>query len=208
MTNEQTQRALQVRTAIRLEYFTILYNIAEGVASIAFGGIANSVALIGFGVDSFIESLSGIFVLRRFRAEARGGADDKTLESRAIRYVGWSFILLAAYIGFESIRKLWFREIPDASIGGIIIAVLSLIIMPLLALRKRKSGAELQSRAMIADSKETLACSLLSAELLVGLSLNAWLGWWWADPVSGLAMIPWLLLEARESFETDSDDVD
>jgi divalent metal cation (Fe/Co/Zn/Cd) transporter len=208
MTNDHTQRALQVRTAIRLEYFTILYNLAEGVASIAFGGVANSIALIGFGVDSFVESLSGIFVLRRFRSEVRGGADDKTLESRAIRYVGWSFILLAAYIGFESIRKLWLHEIPDASIGGIIIAVLSLVIMPLLALRKRKTGIELQSGAMIADSKETIACSLLSAELLIGLSLNAWLGWWWADPVSGLAMIPWLLIEARESFETDSDDVD
>jgi divalent metal cation (Fe/Co/Zn/Cd) transporter len=128
------------------------------------------------------------------------------MESRAVKYVGWSFILLAAYIGFESVRKLWLHEIPDPSIPGIIVAVFSLLIMPWLAYQKKQTGVKLQSRAMIADSRETLACSLLSAELLTGLSLNAWLGWWWADPVSGLAMIPWLLKEAHEALEGDSDD--
>ncbi len=200
------QRPTIVRKAIWLEYFTILYNVAEGVASVAFGGMATSIALVGFGIDSFVESVSGIIVLRRFRAEARAGADHEEMESRAIKYVGWSFILLSAYIGFESIRKLWLREIPDPSVPGIVVAILSLLIMPWLAHQKKRTGTKLQSRAMIADSKETLACSLLSAELLVGLSLNAWLGWWWADPVTGLAMIPWLVMEAHEALENDSDE--
>ncbi len=204
MTQTGIQRTLLVRKAIWLEYFTILYNLAEGVASVTFGGVASSIALIGFGIDSFVESLSGIIVLRRFRAEARGDTDHKGMESRAVRYVGWSFILLSAYIGFESARKLWFHEMPGRSIPGIVIAILSLLVMPWLARRKKQTGTKLQSRAMIADSKETLACSLLSAELLLGLALNATLGWWWADPVSGLAMIPWLLMEAHESLETEA----
>ena len=202
MAEVDPQRSTMVRKAIRLEYFTIFYNVAEGVASIAFGGIASSIALVGFGVDSFVESLSGIVVLRRFNAEVRAGVDDEILESRAVKYVGWSFILLAAYIGIESIRKLHFHEMPDPSIPGVVVAIFSLLTMPWLAHQKKQTGTKLQSRAMIADSKETLACSLLSAELLIGLTLNAWLGWWWADPVSGLAMIPWLLKEAHESLES------
>jgi divalent metal cation (Fe/Co/Zn/Cd) transporter len=173
MADGNTQRALLAQKAIGLEYFTVFINIAEGLASIGFGGVANSIALIGFGIDSFVESISGIFVLRRFKAEARGGNDNEVLESRATRYVGWSFIILSTYIGFESIQKLLRHEIPDPSIGGIIVAILSLIIMPLLSYRKKQTGVKLQSRAMISDSKETLACSLLSAELLIGLTLNA-----------------------------------
>ena len=201
MTNGRIQRAALVRRAIRLEYFTIFYNLAEGGVSVALGGFASSIALIGFGLDSFVESLSGVIVLWRFRAEVRGAANHEDMEARTIRYVGWSFIVLAAYIGFESVRKLWLREIPAPSIGGIALAILSLVIMPWLAYRKKRTGIELESGALIADSKETLACSLLSAELLVGLSLNASFGWWWADPVAGLAMIPWLLMEAHEALE-------
>jgi hypothetical protein len=117
---EETLGTVLVKREL-LEYFTIFYNIAEGVASVVFGGVAGSIALIGFGIDSFVESFSGIVLLQRFRAEARGVEDHEAVETRAIRYVGWSFILLAVYIGFESIRKLWLREIPAPSIPGIIV---------------------------------------------------------------------------------------
>jgi len=177
-------RAIAIQTAIGLEYFTIAYNILEGVVSVVLGGLASSVALIGFGLDSFVESFSGLVVLLRFRCEAQGQRDNTTLDSRALRYVGWSFFLLSTYIAVESIRKLWFQEPPDPSPLGIALAAVSLIVMPALA----------------GDSKQTLACMLLSVALLLGLSLNAALGWWWADPIAGLAMVPWLLKEGQEAL--------
>jgi divalent metal cation (Fe/Co/Zn/Cd) transporter len=190
----------RVQQAIHLEYFTIIYNIAEGLVSVVLGGVANSVALIGFGLDSFVESLSGLIVLWRFRSEAQGDGEYATLESHALRYVGWSFFLLSAYIVVESIRKLWLQEQPEPSPLGILLAVLSLIIMPLLARKKYRTGKALDSAAMVGDSKQTLACSLLSVALLLGLSLNAAFDWWWADPIAGLAMVPWLLKEGHEAL--------
>jgi len=193
-------RADYVQRAIRLEYFTISYNIVEGLVSVVLGGVANSIALIGFGLDSFVESLSGLVVLWRFRSEAQGEREYATLESRALRYVGWSFFLLSAYIVVESIRKLWLQEQPEPSPLGILLAVLSLIVMPVLARKKYRTGRTLDSAAMVGDSKQTLACSLLSVALLLGLSLNAAFDWWWADPVAGLAMVPWLLREGHEAL--------
>ena len=193
-------RADRVQRAISLEYFTITYNILEGLVSVVLGGIAGSIALIGFGLDSFVESFSGLVVLWRFRCEAQGRREHATLESRALRYVGWSFILLSTYIGVESIRKLWLQQQPDPSPLGILLAVLSLIVMPVLARKKYQTGKALDSAAMVGDSKQTLACSLLSVALLLGLSLNAAFGWWWADPIAGLAMVPWLLKEGREAL--------
>jgi len=200
ISDQQVERQVLVHRAVRLEYFTIFYNIAEGVVSLILGGLASSIALIGFGLDSFVESFSGLVVLWRFRSEGTVQAKNALLEARAVRFVGWSFLLLAAYIAFESSRKLLMREIPDASVGGIVLAILSLIIMPALAYRKRVTGKALQSDALIADSKETLACSLLSLALLLGLSLNAWFHWWWADAAAGVVMIPWLLKEGSESL--------
>ena len=193
-------RADRVQQAIRLEYFTIIYNITEGLVSVVLGGVANSIALIGFGLDSFVESLSGLVVLWRFRSEAQGEREYATLESRALRYVGWSFFLLSAYIVVESIRKLWLQEQPEPSPLGILLAVLSLIVMPVLARKKYRTGKALDSAAMVGDSKQTLACSLLSVALLLGLSLNTTFDWWWADPVAGLAMVPWLLKEGHEAL--------
>lgn len=192
-----------VRRAIALEYFTVGYNLVEGIVSVVFGRLASSIALIGFGLDSFVESLSGVVVLWRFRAEARGETEHTIAEARALKLVGWSFLLLAGYIGLESVRKLATLERPEPSPLGIALAVVSLIVMPVLALNKQRTGKALRSRALIADSKETLACSLLSVALLLGLGLNALVGWWWADPVSGLAMIPWLLKEGREALEAE-----
>ncbi len=193
-------RADRVQQAIRLEYFTITYNIIEGLVSVVLGGVANSIALIGFGLDSFVESLSGLMVLWRFRSEAQGEREYATLESRALRYVGWSFFLLSAYIVVESIRKLWLQEQPEPSPLGMLLAVLSLIVMPVLARKKFRTGKALDSAAMVGDSKQTLACSLLSVALLLGLSLNAAFDWWWADPIAGLAMVPWLLKEGQEAL--------
>ncbi len=193
-------RADYVQRAIRLEYFTISYNIVEGLVSMILGGVANSIALIGFGLDSFVESFSGLVVLWRFRCEARGQGVQSTLESRALRYVGWSFLLLSTYIFVESVRKLWLQEPPEPSPLGILLAVLSLIVMPVLARKKYRTGKALDSAAMVGDSKQTLACSLLSVALLLGLSLNAAFDWWWADPIAGLAMVPWLLKEGQEAL--------
>ncbi len=193
-------RPTVVQTAIRLEYFTIAYNLLEGVVSLVLGGLASSVALIGFGLDSFVETFSGLIVLWRFRREAQGQRDHATLDSRALRYVGWSFFLLSTYIVVESIRKLWFQEPPDPSPPGIVLAALSLIVMPVLARRKYHTAKKLKSAAMVEDSKQNLACVLLSVALLLGLSLNAVLGWWWADPIAGLAMVPWLLKEGQGSL--------
>jgi len=189
-----------IQTAIRLEYFTIAYNILEGVVSLVLGGLASSVALIGFGLDSFVETFSGLIVLWRFRREAQGQQDHATLDSRALRYVGWSFFLLATYIVIESIRKLWFQEPPDPSPPGIVLAAVSLIVMPVLVRKKYQTAKKLKSEAMVGDSKQNLACVLLSVALLLGLSLNAALGWWWADPIAGLAMVPWLLKEGQGSL--------
>ncbi len=193
-------RADRVQRAIRLEYFTIIYNVTEGLVSVVLGGIASSVALIGFGLDSFVESFSGLVVLWRFRSEARGKSEYAALESRSLRYVGWSFFLLSGYIVVESIRKLWLQQQPEPSPLGILLAVLSLIVMPVLARKKYRTGKALDSLAMVGDSKQTLACSLLSVALLVGLSLNAAFDWWWADPIAGLAMVPWLLKEGYEAL--------
>jgi divalent metal cation (Fe/Co/Zn/Cd) transporter len=193
-------RPTVIQTAIRLEYFTIAYNILEGVVSLVLGGLASSVALIGFGLDSFVETFSGLIVLWRFRREAQGQQDHATLDSRALRYVGWSFFLLATYIVIESIRKLWFQEPPDPSPPGIVLAAVSLIVMPVLARKKYQTAKKLKSAAMVGDSKQNLACVLLSVALLLGLSLNAALGWWWADPIAGLAMVPWLLKEGQGSL--------
>jgi divalent metal cation (Fe/Co/Zn/Cd) transporter len=197
----ECNRSHLVRRAIALEYFTVIYNVFEGLLSLVLGGIASSIALIGFGLDSFIESLSGMVVLWRFRAERRGQTEHAVAEARALKYIGWSFFLLAAYVGFEAVRKLLVEETAEPSFLGIGLAVLSLIVMPVLAYRKHQTGKALESGAMIADSKQTLACSLLSVGLLLGLGLNAFFRWWWADPITGLAMLPWLWREGREAFE-------
>jgi divalent metal cation (Fe/Co/Zn/Cd) transporter len=188
-----------VRTAIRLEYFTVGYNILEGIAALILGGVANSVALIGFGLDSFVETFSGFVVLRRFRAEAAGHCGE-TAEAKALRYVGWSFFVLAAYIAIDAGHKLLTAEHPDASAPGIALAALSLVIMPALAYRKRHAGRLLASAALVSDSKQTVVCAFLSIFLLAGLVLNAAFGWWWADPIGALAMLPWLIWEGREAL--------
>ncbi|MDQ3686651.1 MAG: cation transporter [Acidobacteriota bacterium] len=183
--------AANVRRGRRLEYLTIVWNSLEAVAAIGAGLFAGSIALVGFGVDSVIETSSGAILLWRLRDGERG----EERERIALRLVGVSFLLLAAYVAFDAVKSLIMREPPEASYIGIGIAAVSLVVMPLLARAKRKVAAELSSRALQADSRQTDLCAYLSAILLAGLALNALFGWWWADPAAGLVMTPLIAKE-------------
>lgn len=194
-----------------LEYFTVLYNLGEAVVSIFFGLLAGSPALFGFGLDSIVESLSGGVLLWRLHKHDRvTEEEEERIEKRAIRLVAVTFIILALWVLYESATSLYFREEPDASIAGIIIAIASLIVMPFLAFLKKRTGKEIGSKALVADSKETLVCAWLSVALLLGLVLNYLLGWWWADPVTGLIIVGFLVKEGieqwREAGEEEDDD--
>lgn len=190
-----TERQAQVRRGLRLEYFTLSYNFIEAVVSMTAGFISGSIALVGFGVDAVMEGISGAVMLWRLNLDEHQRREE--FERRALRLIGLSFFLLAAYVGFEAVEKLRHHEAPDRSIPGILLACCSLAIMPILARKKRAVSRRIGSGAMAADAKQTLLCSYLSAILLGGLLLNATLGWWWADPVAGLAMTP---IIAREGW--------
>ena len=186
-----------LREGRRLEYLTIGWNVVEAVVSIGAGVVAGSTALIGFGVDSVIESASGGVLLWRLQDSARHAQR----EARALRLVGLTFLALAAWVTFEASESLWLREVPATSYVGITIAVLSVLIMPWLARQKRRVASSLSSRALGADSRQTSLCAYLSAILLAGLVLNALLGWWWADSVAALIMVPIILSEGIEALK-------
>lgn len=192
-------RSQQLQRGIHLEYWTIGWNVFEGIVAIVSGAAAGSIALWGFGIDSFIETLSGGVLLWRLNAE-RSGQEVEQVERKALKVVGISFMLLAAYVAFESIKTLVLHELPQRSLPGIVIAVLSLLVMPWLAHQKRKAAGNLQSAALKADSRQTSLCAYLSAILLGGLLLNALLGWWWADPIAGLAMVPIVVKEGSDAL--------
>ncbi|HZD30522.1 MAG TPA: cation transporter [Candidatus Angelobacter sp.] len=199
-------RAQQLQRGIHLEYLTVGWNVFEGLVAVASGSVSGSVALVGFGIDSFIETASGGVLLWRLRAERRG-ENAKNVERRALKLVGASFMLLAAYVAFDSIQSLIQREAPRRSVIGIGIALLSLLVMPWLARAKRKTAGHLGSASLRADARQSSICVYLSIILLGGLLLNALLGWWWADPVAALAMVPVIVHEGREALrgETCSD---
>lgn len=191
-----------LRLAVRLVLATMAYNLVEAGVAVWAGYRAGSIALVGFGFDAVIEFAAASVLLWRLRVEAKG-ADGETLErteTRVLRFVGTTFILLAIYVAFEAGSALWTRSAPEESTIGLILAATSLTIMPAIAWKKLRVAAEIGSRALRAEAKETLACSVLSLTLLVGLALNAWLGWWWADPLAALAMIPWLVKEGLEGL--------
>jgi divalent metal cation (Fe/Co/Zn/Cd) transporter len=177
-----------------LEYLTLGWNTLEAVVAIGSGMVAGSTSLVGFGIDSVIESLSGAVLLWRLRDDDRG----ERRERIALRLVGVSFLLLAAYVAYESANDLIRQDSPDVSYVGIGLAVASLIVMPLLARAKRKVAARMASHALHADSRQTEICAYLSAVLLVGLGANALFGWWWADPAAGLLMV---LLIGKEGLD-------
>lgn len=190
------QHSGAVRRGRALEYLTLGWNLAEAAVAIAAGTLAGSAALLGFGLDSVIESSSGAVLLWRLRV----GPEGERREQRALQLVGVCFLLLAAYVAWKSGVTLWNRRPPDESPVGIALAAVSLLVMPLLARAKRRVAGDLSSRALEADSRQTDLCAVLSAILLIGLGLNAWLGWWWADPVAGLAMVPVIALEGRRAL--------
>jgi divalent metal cation (Fe/Co/Zn/Cd) transporter len=186
-----------IRRGKRLEYFTVAYNSLEGIVSIAAGAMAGSIALVGFGVDSVIEVSSGAFLLWRLHTGEKA-------EQLALRLVGASLLALAAYVTYESAGLLIHSEQPERSLPGIVIAVISLVVMPLLARAKRKVAAGINSAALRADARQTDFCMYLSAILLAGLSLNALFGWWWADPAAAIIMVPIIAKEGWEAVRGHS----
>jgi len=183
------------------EYFTVGWNVIEGLVAIAAGITAGSIALVGFGLDSYVEVASGLVLIWRLRKHGFGDEQEEAAEKKAVLFVGATFLLLALYVTYESGKKLLFHEHPDESIVGIILAIVSLIVMPILAFYKKKIASEINSRALRADALETLACSYLSLTLIVGLGANALFGWWWADPLAALAMVYFLVREGWEAIE-------
>ena len=184
------------RHALRLSQFTVAYNVLEGIVSIVFAVLAGSSALLGFGVDSFVESLSGAVMIWRFTASGLSAQQIEWREQTAARLVGTAVLILVVYIGYESTTQLWFQEMPDASPAGIAIAIASLLVMPTLFVLKRRAAMVIGSRSLLADAGQTLGCMLLSLALLVGLGLNYSLDWWQADPIAGLVIALFLAREA------------
>ena len=195
-------READTRSGRRLEYFTLGWNVTEAAVAITAGVIAGSIALVGFGADSVIESLSSLVLLWRLQSHEA----DERRERLALRLVGVCFLILAAYVAFDAAHSLIRREPPHASFVGIGLSVVSLIVMPLLARAKRRVAARLGSAALAADSRQTGLCAYLSASLLVGLALNAAFGWWWADPVAALIMVPVILREGTQALRGEGCD--
>ncbi len=184
------------KKAFILSVFTVCYNIFEGIISIIAGVLSNSIALKGFGIDSFIESISGAVMIWRFKSRDKiSEEEEERVERIAQKLVAISFFILSAYILYESISKLYFKEITKPSILGLIIIIMSIIVMPVLFYLKHKTGKSLGSRSLIADSKETLACLFLSVAVLLGILLNFFLGFWQADPIAAIIIVIYLVFE-------------
>ncbi len=192
-------RSSYVRRGVHLEWFTVAYNSLEGLIALVAGLLSGSIALVGFGFDSALEVTSGVALLWRLG----GDADEPTRERNekaALRIVGICFLLLAVYVSYDAIQALVSRQAPQRSLAGIVLAGASLIVMPLLARAKRGVAGHIASAALTADAKQTQLCTYLSAILLVGLLSNAVLGWWWADPVAALAMVPIIANEGVDAL--------
>lgn len=188
-----------VRHGKWLTWATLVYNSLEGIIAVGTGLLAGSVALVGFGVDSFIEVSASAAAVWRLHADL-DPTRRAVAERRALHIIGLSFLALAGYVGVEALRSLLSESPPDKSIVGIALAAVSLVVMPLLANAKRRVAAQLSSHALRAEARQTDICMYLSAILLVGLGLNALLGWWWADPVAGLLMVPLIAWEGRQTL--------
>ena len=189
------------QTALRLEYVTVVYTVLEALASLAFGIVAGSVALTGFGLDSIIETLSGLVLIWRLRRHGQVSVDQETgAEKLAERLVAASFILIGVYVLYEAVDRLARGSVVEPSVPGVAIAFLSLIIMPVLAWRKRVISREIGSRALLADAKETAVCGFLSAALLLGLLANYLFGFWQADPLAGIVIAIFLFHEGYETW--------
>ncbi|MDA8164790.1 MAG: cation transporter [Desulfobacteraceae bacterium] len=199
---DPTRREHLHRRGLRLERFTIGWNVIEAGVAITAGIIAGSTSLVAFGADSSIEVLSAVALLWRLRKagpHATAG-EHGAAERRALQLVAATFFLLAAYAAFESISALAAQEAPDRSTVGLVLSVLSLLVMPVLAHAKQKTGRELGSEALQADAVETWVCSYLSLALLLGVGLFMAFGWWWADAAGAVAMLPVVLWQGWETL--------
>jgi divalent metal cation (Fe/Co/Zn/Cd) transporter len=192
-------RLALIQRSRRLNYATLGYNSLEGVLAIGAGLLADSIALVGFGTDSLIELTAGVAALWRLGADLNPGRRER-VERQTLRLIGFCFLALAAYVSFEAIHALVAGTAPERTALGIGIAAASLLVMPFLARAKRIVAFQLGSGALAAEAKQTLMCTYLSAILLMGLGLNALWGWWWADPVAGLAMVPLIAWEGLEGI--------
>lgn len=202
--NAVSEREGSLRYALYLSYFTVGYNFLEGLVSVFAGMLAGSVALVGFGLDSFIESLSGSIMIWRFSKAGQFSDDEhERREKIAIKLVAYTFFIFGGYVLFESVKKLYLTKAPDPSMFGIIIAVVSIIVMPVLYYQKNKVGRALVSSSLVTDSKQTLACVFLSFALLVGLLLNYLFGIWWADPIVGLVIVVLLFKEGYNALKEE-----
>jgi divalent metal cation (Fe/Co/Zn/Cd) transporter len=186
------------RRAVSVELFTVGWNAIEAAVALAAGAVAGSVALIGFGLDSVVEVSAALVVLWQFF----GIPEER--EQRALKLIAGCFFALAAYVTVTSLRDLLTRSEPDASIVGIMLTAISLVVMPLLARAKTRIGRDIGSRSLIADSGQTRLCVYLSSVTLVGLAANATLGWWWADPLAALTIAAIAVSEGREAWRGDT----
>jgi divalent metal cation (Fe/Co/Zn/Cd) transporter len=195
-----TSTSTYQQRAIRLAWATIAWNVVEAVVAIAAGTAASSIALVGFGLDSTVEVMSAIVIVWQFR----GLAEDR--ERRALKLIAISFFALAAYVAVQAIIDLLRGSEPESSAVGIGLAIASLIVMPMLARAKRRNGTAMGSATVVADSNQTKLCAYLSAILLVGLILNATVGWWWADPIAAIAIAVLAVNEGREAWRGETCD--
>jgi divalent metal cation (Fe/Co/Zn/Cd) transporter len=186
-----------VRRGLQLSYATLAYNCLEGLIAILAGLAAGSIALVGFGADSLIEVTASLTAIWRLRSDSDAGHRERS-ERISLRIIGILFLALAGYVAADATQSLLTRQEPDASLVGLVLAGASLVVMPLLANAKRRVALAMGSGALAAESRQTMLCTYLSAILLVGLILNATLGWWWADPIAALVMVP---IIAREGIE-------
>lgn len=192
------RRSLLVRRVRFLVIFTITYNLIEAVVALAAGTVADSSALLAFGLDSVIEVSSAAAVAWQF-----SGGDHEARERITLRIIAISFFALGAFVLFDAVSTLFSGHEPERSLVGIVLAALSLVIMPIVSFVQRRSGLGLGSQSVVADSKQTLLCTYMSAALLVGLLANALFGWWWADPIAGLVIAALALREGIEAWRGD-----
>ncbi|HEU4722316.1 MAG TPA: cation transporter [Gemmatimonadaceae bacterium] len=190
-------RTALVRRGLSLNWITIAYNVVEAVVAIGAGVVAGSVALLGFGLDSVIEVTASGAAQWRLRADLEPERRAR-VERATLRIIGWSFLALAAWVVYDSVDALVGHEPPERSLVGLVLLALSAIVMPILARAKRRVARAMTSRALEAEATQTSLCAYLSVIALAGVAMNALLGWWWADPIAALAMVPIIAKEGVE----------
>ncbi|PYP79214.1 MAG: hypothetical protein DMD35_09170 [Gemmatimonadetes bacterium] len=203
MSGGVTSRPALVRRGLALNYLTIGYNVLEAVVAIGAGLVSGSVALFGFGLDSVIEVTASGAAQWRLRADLDTSRRER-VERTTLRIIGWSFLALAAYVILDSAHALWRRDAPERSLVGLTLLALSAIVMPVLARAKRRVARAMTSRALEADAMQTSLCAYLSVIALAGVALNTALGWWWADPVAALLMVPIIAKEGVEGVRGEA----